>query len=324
MDIKNLRTMLSFVLVVFVAADLTACRRHQGESKRGVYAAPKNAKEAAFRWRGRKLDFVDAEGQTQMRLRWRKLNARVFGPKLHSMGFVREVSGSLLVSGRDGAPQYVFKRLDEEGDENGGRGGFMIYSTARSDGEEVGELPAVEAVQGWVLPTDDPGGWVVLDKKKAKVLTVAPESAPQELKIDEADLKWETLEASPDEAGLRLTHLPSGAEAEVSGDGLRARDEALGTLKSKLAARKEVDAARLVTFESPQSGEAASWLVKVDREAGRRRVSAHLRDSEGRISEDASLSLYSKALATLAFAPSLATRFDPLMRAGLIRALARP
>jgi hypothetical protein len=250
-------------------------------------------------------------------MRWRKLSARVFGPKLGSLGFVKERNGALLVMATDGTTRFVFKPLEKSHPEAAGRGGYMVYSPA--DSKEGEGLPEVESVHAWVVPAAGPGAWKVLDMEKAEVLTVRPEAPLESPDVGDDDLKWETAGESPDETH-RLRHLPSGTVVEAEGDDLRSRAEALDSLKASLLASQETDATRVVSSESDPS---VKWQVKVDEKAGRRRVCAHRYNEEGELSQSPELSTYSARLATLAFAPSLTQKFDPLLRAGLIRALSR-
>lgn len=276
---KLARTLAVPLLLALVAGSLVGCRRHPPEARRGVYTPPRNATEAAYQWRGRKVDFVDRHGETLMRLRERKQGLRVLSPELMPLGQVREAEDTLIAERRSGQPAYLFKRdkveivPSAEADPIALEG-FAIHKAKAPDEPPERDkgspraLPEAGEGVGWLVPTHDRGGgWQVLDRDKQPVLTMLPGERAEG--ASEGDMPWR------------------------------------------------------VTFHAPLEAGEVTWALKASTWKGGRAVSAHLVDEGGRIKEEADVIARSGRLSTLACAPALVTRLDPLMRAGLIHALGK-
>lgn len=80
--------------------------RHNKDKKRGVYAAPRNAQEAAWRWPGDKIEARSSEGVVQMRLRVRGTRIRAYGDKMALVGDVRRDGDAYVLRDPSGEPIY--------------------------------------------------------------------------------------------------------------------------------------------------------------------------------------------------------------------------
>jgi hypothetical protein len=97
---------LALVLALAAGLSLGCGPRHNKEKKRGVYAGPKNAQEAAWQWPGEKIEARDADGVVAMRLRVRGTRIRVFGHKMVSVGDVRRDGDGYMLSDTGGVPTH--------------------------------------------------------------------------------------------------------------------------------------------------------------------------------------------------------------------------
>ncbi len=109
------RWLPAVVIAVVMALAVGCGPRHNKEKKRGIYAAPKNAQAAAWRWPGEKIEARDAGGVVAMRLRVRGSRIRAFGHKMVSLGDVRRAGDDYLLSDADG--NRAFRVSRDGGDE---------------------------------------------------------------------------------------------------------------------------------------------------------------------------------------------------------------
>lgn len=306
------RRLWPWLLVALAALVLlSGCRRQRQDGRRGVYSPPRNTLEAAYAWPGKRLDFVDQHGQRLMRLRARKAITKVMDQKLKPLGNVRvSKSNEIHASHLGGAPAYLLSpgRVEVPTDLDAIEkvDGFVIHRAVEPEAEPSAEdqdkdviRRAPEAGQkiGFLapLPKTD-GGWLVLGHDGQRLLSVVP--------------------MAPDEAKPEDKEEPAEEEDEQA-DAQEVGDEGDDTQKAPQA---KPDRRRWkATFYAPSTLQEESWILSAQLRSGQRKVEAHKPGEE-----QARLTVTSAKLSPRDLAPVLIRRFDPLLRAALVRAMNLP